>query len=716
MRWSWWGFAPFLVLSLSCRSAAQPSSGPASKPQFAATPAVSPDVPTPRDTITETMHGVTVADPYRWLEDPEAPQVQAWMKARDAKARAFLAGLPGRAALHARLRALLYVESQSPPSWRNGRWFYSRKAADQEKAVFYYQESLDGPAKVLLDPNAMSSDGTLSIGTVVPSEDGRMVAYMEQADNADESVLKVLEVGADAPRPIDTIPGLRYTQPAWTRDSAGFFYTWLPQGPSANEKLGLAEIRYHRLGTDPATDEVFRTKTGDPQRWQQARVSADGRWLIAYTTFGWAERDVHVMRLDDPKRRWIPLAVGTKSLYNVDAYNGRLLVATNHGAPRWQILSVDPKRTDRKHWRVIVDEDDAAVLKSMQVVGGRLGLRYLRDAASELQIRTLDGQLRSTVALPGVGTTTGFVGRADRNDAFFAFSSFNNPGEIHRVDLSTGKATRFHRVQADMNPDDFVVEQHRYPSKDGTPISIFLIFKRGLKKDGTHPTLLYGYGGFNISLTPKFDAARIPWLEQGGVWAIPNLRGGGEYGRAWHEAGMLGRKQNVFDDFIAGAEWLVAQGYTSRSKLGIRGRSNGGLLVGAAMTQRPELFGAVVCGVPLLDMVRYHKFGIGKAWIPEYGAADDPDQFEWLYAYSPYHRVEAGTRYPPLLMLSADRDDRVDPMHARKFVAAIDHASRSGEPNILRIESHSGHGGGDLRSKYAERTADMLAFLTAMLK
>ena len=623
--------------------------------------------------------------------------------------------LPGRDALQERLQELLYVEQQTAPVNKGGRWFFAKKPADQEKAIFYWANDVDGEARVLLDPNAMSADGSISVGPVIASRSGRYVAYMERPDNADESTLKVMEV--DTGKVLDdAITGLRYTTPSWTPDDAGFFYTWLPSGISANEKMGHGEVRYHRLGTDPATDEVYREKTGDSRRWLAARVTDDGKWLALTITFGWAAHDVYLMRLGDKKRRWRPLAVGLNSRYHVRGHAGRLFVATNHEAARWQIFEVNPDRLERKHWKRIVAEDDEAVLQSMDIVGGRLGLRYLKRASSLMQLRSLDGSKVDTVELPGIGTTSAFAGKPSQGDAFFSFSSFNNPGAIYRVDVATGKATLFRQVKAALDPDKFVVEQHRFPSKDGTLVSMFLIYKKGLKKNPSTPTVLFGYGGFNISLTPRFEAMRIPWVEQGGLWAVPNLRGGGEYGETWHRAGMLENKQNVFDDFIAAAEWLVAEGYTSRPHLGIRGRSNGGLLVGAAITQRPELYGAVVCGVPLLDMVRYHRFGIGRAWIPEYGSADDPEQFKWLYAYSPYHHVKAQTAYPPLLMLSADHDDRVDPMHARKFVAAIEHASSSGHPNLLRIETQSGHGGSDLRSRSAARSADMLAFLSAMLR
>ncbi|MEO1334935.1 MAG: prolyl oligopeptidase family serine peptidase, partial [Myxococcota bacterium] len=623
--------------------------------------------------------------------------------------------LPGRTDVKKRMNELLFVERHSAPVKRANRWFFSIKPADKEKTIFYWKEGEDGERRVLLDPNQMSDDGSLSLTTVVSSPKGRYVAFLEQADNADESVLKVMEVATGKMLP-DTIAGLRYTAPSWTPDEKGFFYTWIPSDKPANEKMAYGEIRYHRLGTDPSADEVYRGKTGDARRWPQASVSEDGRWLILDISFGWAENDVYVMRLGDSSRRWRTVAEGTSSLYRVEVYNDVVYISSNLNAPRWEVYTASPDRLARKHWRRIIAEDAEAVLDDLDIVGGRLGLRYLRKASSELQLRGLDGTLLQKIELPGIGSTSGFVGKAEDAEAFVSFSSFNDPGRILKVDTRTGKTSPYRQVKVNLDPSRFVVTQKEYPSKDGTKVSMFIIHKKGLPKNGRNPTILYGYGGFNVSLTPVFDAMRIPWLERGGVWAIPNLRGGGEYGEGWHQGGMLGQKQNVFDDFIAAAEFLIADKYTSSKLLGIRGRSNGGLLVGAAMTQRPELYGAVVCGVPLLDMVRYHKFGIGRAWIPEYGSADDPAQFEWLYAYSPYHRVNEGVAYPPLLMLSADHDDRVDPMHARKFVAAVAHATSSKAAPILRIETQSGHGGGDLRSKYADRAADILTFFEKTLE
>jgi len=673
---------------------------------------------TERQEQVDTLHGVAVQDPYRWLEDVESPKVQAWMQARDTHARAHLGGLKDRDALFSRYKQLLYVESRSAPKKKGDRLFFEVKPADQEKSIYYWQAE-GGEPKVLLDPNTMSADGSVSVHAVIPSPDGRKVAYMEQANNADESTLRVLSVDSGEVSTIDTIEHLRYTRPSWTPKADGFYYTWLPSDPkiASTERMAFAEVRYHALGTAASKDKTVRAKTGDATRWQGAELSEDGRFLVLTISRGWSEQDVYIMQPGDKDAAWAPLAVGTKSNYQVIAHEGVLYVATNHEAPRWKVFRVEAGKLQREHWTQIIAEDDSAVLEHMTVVGGKLGLTYLHNASSKLMLHKLDGTLERQVKLPTLGTSSGLTGAAKDDVAYFTFSSFNYPTKIYQTSITNGETSLFAEVKVPVKSEDFVVEQVFYPSKDGTKVSMFLVYDKklqdaqgSLSKTGEHPVMMFAYGGFNIPLTPSFSAWIIPWLERGGVYAMPNLRGGGEYGEAWHQAGMLGNKQNVFDDHQAAVRWLQTSGYTRPGRTVVRGRSNGGLLMGAAMTQAPELFAAVICGVPLLDMLRYHLFGVGRAWIPEYGSAEDPEQFGWLHAYSPYHQVKAGVEYPAMLMLSADTDDRVDPMHARKFVAAIEHANAGGAVNLLRIEKNSGHGGSDMRTSYAARMADMVAF------
>lgn len=677
-----------------------------------------PDIPKPplaeRTDTVEVLHARSIPDPYQWLEDERAEPVQSFMAVHDAYARAYFSTYPERAAYHERLKALAYVDRRSPPIARGKRTFWWEKPSEREKEIYYSQRGAHPPA-VLLDPLAMAPDGTLAIDSVTPSPSGELVAYLEKPDNADESILKVIEPGGTVLSK-DTIRGLRYTAPTWAPDSSGFYYTWYPTDPAIpeNERMGYAEIRFHEIGTEPSKDRVVRGKTGDPTRWQHARVSDDGRWLVVTVSRGWSETEVFVRDLRHGAAEWIHLTKGLpESIYDVTGHGDQLFVRTNEEASRYRVFAVRAGRYDRADWVEIIPEDPETVLEEVRVLGGQLVVHAIRRAVSVLTVRELDGSGARTVRLPGMGSILGFEGRADQPVAFFSFEGFDRPEEIWSLEVPSAKATLFHRTDVPLAPSSVRAEQVKYPSKDGTEVTMFVVRGPGAADDArsASPTLLYGYGGFNISMTPRFSPLVVAWVERGGVFAMPNLRGGGEYGEAWHRGGMLGNKQNVFDDFLGAAEYLVKEGWTSPAHLGISGRSNGGLLVGAAMTQRPDLFRAVVCGVPLLDMVRYHRFGIGPAWIPEYGTAERAEDLAWLLAYSPYHRVEKGTRYPALLMLSADHDDRVDPLHARKFVAQVRWATSSPHPVLLRIEPNSGHGGGDLRKKEVDCMADELAFL-----
>lgn len=674
---------------------------------------------TRREDRVETRFGVEIRDPYRWLEDASAAEVRSWMHAENEAAHRALDALPERDAIAARLHPLLYVDDLSAPVRRGSRWFFERRAADREKAIVYWQEGKKGEPKVLLDPHQLSADGSISLGVWVPSWDGKWVAHALREKNADEATLYVREVATGKISLTDVIEGAKYATPSWTPDGSGFFYTWLPTDPAlpVADRPGRAEIRFHRLGVDPKNDEVVYPSLGDPTKFIGAALSRDGRYLFLYVWRSWSENDVYV-RFEDPvgrKRGFVPLAAGRPARFDVHAHQGRFYVVTNEGAPRWRIFSVDPRRLDTKDWQLIVPEDPEAVLDGVTVVGGHLGLSYLHRAASVLRVHTLAGKRVRELALPAIGTASGFVGLPEDDEAYFSFSSFTYAPEIWSTSVKQGTVSRYARVDVPIEPERYEVEQVSYPSKDGTPISMFIVKAKGLVKTGDHPTWLYGYGGFSLSLTPEFKAKLYPWLDRGGVYAVPNLRGGGEYGEAWHHAGMGPRKQNAFDDFIAAAEWLIKEKYTRPDRLVISGRSNGGLLVGAAMVQRPELFGAVVAGVPLLDMLRYHLFGSGKTWISEYGDPEVEADFRVLASYSPYHHVREGVPYPPLLMLSADSDDRVDPMHARKFVARVRSASSGLGPYLLRIESQAGHGGADLRKSALEQATDELAFMLSVV-
>lgn len=687
----------------------------------------------------DELHGTLVADPFRWLEDGKSAEVQAWMKSEDELARGALAKLPEREALAARLKQLSYIEALSAPSHRGKRFFYRRRHADREKPIIYWKEGKDGAERVLLDPNTWSADGSVSLGDWRASWDGKLVAYAVRKNNSDEATLHVLDVGSGKVSEVDVIEGAKYAEASWTPRGDGFYYTWLPTDKAIPEpeRPGFAEVRFHALGQDPSKDRVVREKTGDPSIFLGASLSRDGHFLVLTVQHGWASSDVFLRDLrpgakppagtPHPKGSehrsaepssagqdaWIPLAVGKGAHYGVEVHADVLYVSTDEGAPRWRVFRVDPERLDRASWREIVAERADGTLDGMSIIGGRLALTYLKNASSVFEIHGLDGKLEREVPLPGIGSIGGPGGRDDEDEAYFSFESFTVPNEVHVTSMKTGETKPYSKVVVPFDPSPFTVEQIFYPSKDGTKISMFLVHRKDLVKDGSARTLLYGYGGFQINETPSFATTIVPWLEHGGVYAVPNLRGGGEYGEEWHKAGMLLQKQNVFDDFAAAAEYLIKAGFTKPEHLVIAGGSNGGLLVGAAITQRPELFAAGLCGVPLLDMVRYHLFGSGKTWKSEYGTSDDSAQFKALYAYSPYHHVEAGKRYPAVLLLSADSDDRVDPLHARKFTAALQAAS-SGGPVLLRVERNAGHGGADLVKAEVQKNADRLAFALAM--
>lgn len=664
----------------------------------------------------DTIHGVFVADPYRWLEDAASSEVQAWMREQDAFGRELLRKLPTRDAFAKRLTELFYFDAVSAPTHRKGRYFLTRKHAKLEKPIVYWKQGASGEEQVLFDPNGWSKDGSVGLHGWTPSEDGKLVAYQVSENNSDETVTYVVEVASGRKLP-DVIAGTKYADISWTPDGKGFYYTWVPQvggNVTVANRPGFAELRYHALGHDPAKDLIVRAATGNAETFIGGYVSRDGKWLFAVVQHGWNSTDVYFRDAHKPKAAWTTLVEGMDATYSVYPWQGAFYIFTNEGAPRYRVFKTTPAKAARDQWQEIVPQSDAT-LEGMSIVGNHLALAYLRSAANDLELRDLKGALVRKISLPGIGTTNGVVGNPDEDEAFFDFTSFTQPSMIYKTSIKAGTTAEWARVTLPVDLSNVVSEQVTYKSKDGTPVTMFLIHRKDLVRNGRTPTILYGYGGFNVSLTPGFSGTRAAWLEQGGMYAIPNLRGGGEYGEDWHKAGMLLQKQNVFDDFVWAAKYLIDNKYTSPQHLGIQGGSNGGLLVGATMVQAPELFAAVVCSVPLLDMVRFHLFGSGRTWVPEYGSAEDPAQFKAILAYSPYNNVKKGAKYPALLMDAADSDDRVDPMHARKFIAAIQAASASDAPAVMRIESNAGHGGADMVKAQVDRSADVLAFFWSEL-
>ncbi len=671
---------------------------------------------TNREPIADVLHGVRVADPYRWLEDAGREDVRAWMDAQDRVARTYLAVLPGRERFLRRITELAYVDAVGVPARRGTRYFYERRRKDLEKNVWYWRDGLGGDERVLLDPNTMSADGTLSIGVVAPSHDGAKVAYTIRERGGDAATLHVLDVASGTTSAVDVIPGAKYASPEWLPDGSGFYYTRLPQDPAipVDQLPGHAEIRFHRLGAPPADDPLVHERTGDPSRFLGVSLSHDGRWLFAYVHRGWSAADIAVRDLADPAGAFRPLVRGEDALFGVVAWKDTFFIQTNLGAPFGRVYACEAARCgDRSAWREIIPERPGVTIESVQVIGGRLVVNSSRDVHGQVEVFGLDGTPQRRVALPGLGSVSSLSGEPDGDEAFFSFASFNTPTEVHRTSVADGASALWARAEIPVDPARIEVKQVWFTSPDGTRVPMFLVHAKGLDPQGGAPTILTGYGGFAAGMEPAFSSTAVAWAEAGGVFAVANLRGGNEFGEGWHRAGMREQKQNVFDDFIAASEWLVAGGYTRPGRLAIYGGSNGGLLVGAAMVQRPELYRAVLCAVPLLDMVRFHLFGSGRTWTDEYGSAEDPALFPVLHAYSPYHRVAERTRYPALLMLSADNDDRVDPMHARKFVAALQHAQAAApddRPALLRVERDAGHGGADVRRKAVEQSADMLAF------
>ncbi len=660
----------------------------------------------------DVFFGTTVPDPYRWLEDVQSDEVKKWMNDQDALARAELAKRPGREAFAARLKELFYVDSVGIPVHRGARYFWSKRDATKEKGIVYYKEGKTGAEKLLLDPNAWSAGGAnVSLGGWWPTWDGKTVAYKIKTNNSDEATMYVMDVATGKKSEVDVIEGAKYASASWTPKGDGFYYAWLPVDKDipVAERPGYTEIRFHKIGTDSKKDTRIYEATHDAKTFLAPGLSRDGAFLFVHVQHGWSRVDIYFKDLRAKEDNGFkPLVTGLDALFDVEAYQGRFYVHTNDGAPKYRAMLVDPKKPERSAWKEIVPERADATLDGVSVLGGKLVLDYMKDVATKIEVHELDGKLVREIPLPVVGSA-GISGRDDEDEAYLSFTSLTYPTEIQETSIKTGQTKTWFKLKVPVDPSKFDVEQLFFKSKDGTKIPLFLVHAKDAKKDGKSPLLINGYGGFQSSQRAIFRASIFPWLEKGGVFALVNLRGGSEYGEEWHRAGMKHTKQNVFDDFEGAAEFLQKEGWSQPSKTAITGGSNGGLLVGAAATQRPDLYRVVLCDVPLLDMVRYHKFGSGKTWVEEYGSSEDEGDFKALFAYSPYHHVAKGTKYPSILMLSADSDDRVDPMHARKFTAAMQDASAGG-PVILRIEKNAGHGGADMVKAWVEKLADEYAF------
>ena len=668
------------------------------------------------DTVEDDVQGHKIADPYRWLEDASSPDTQEFVRQELAYTRGILDSLPGREHLHQRLTQLLSTGTINAPQMAGKYYFYTRRSGMQNQPVLLVREGLQGKDRSLVDANQMAADGTIALDWWFPSDDGKYVAYGASPSGSEESTLHLVETATGKLLP-DTIDRTRFTSIAWKKDNSGFYYTRRPKKGEVppGEEAYHVKVFYHALGGDPAKDPLIFGEGRNPQDIPQvALADDDDRWLLITVFEGWAKSELY---LQDLKAGTGPVEVtsGKEFLYSGEIFKGKLYITTNEDAARFCVFAVDASDARRENWKEIIPQNDA-VLKGVGVYGGRLFAQYERNASSQLKLFELEGKPIADISLPTLGTVAASGGRWDRNEVFFDFSSFTVPPSVYRVDLGSRESKLWDKVAAPgIDPAAYEVKQLWYSSKDGTKVPMFVFHKKGLALSGKNPTLLTGYGGFNVSNTPEFRANRFAWLEHGGVFAVANLRGGAEFGEEWHRAGMLEKKQNVFDDFIAAAEFLISEKYTDKEHLAIQGGSNGGLLVGVALTQRPDLFRAVVCQVPLLDMLRYQNFQIAKLWIAEYGSTEEPKQFDFIYAYSPYHHVKAGTEYPATLFMTADTDTRVDPMHAKKMAALMQAQAANGQsrerPILLRIDSKAGHGQGKPITKQIEELTDVYSFL-----
>jgi prolyl oligopeptidase len=656
---------------------------------------------TRQDNFREIIHGVEIIDPYRWLEDQQSTETRQWIDAQNQYTHALLDGLPSRPLIQKRLAELLRTDSVSAPFEQAGRYFLFKKRAEDDLAILFLRKGLNGTDEVLIDPHTLSADHTTGIRLEDVSGDGRLMLYSIRRGGEDETELHVMDVDSRKDFP-DQLPRALYRGTSFKKDGSGFYYSL------QRREVGI-RVFYHAIGTDPSKDvEVFGKGYG-PDKWVSASVSEDGRYVLFTVEHGWAKNEVYVQEIAGGP---------VKSIVNdIDAHfyawfaGDRLVMQTDWQAPKNRIVVVDLKSPARDHWREIIPTGPDAI-EGFALAGGKLFVSYLHNVASQVKIFTIDGKPLGEVPLPGLGSAGGYGGRWNSNEAFFGFTSYVMPETIYRYDVATGKAEVWAQRKVPFKSDDFEVEQVWYASKDGTKVPMFLVHRRGLKPNGKLPTLLYGYGGFNVSLTPNFNTAAALWAEQGGVYAVANLRGGGEFGEAWHKAGMLDKKQNVFDDFIAAAEWLIKNNYTNPSKLAIQGGSNGGLLVGAALTQRPELYQAVLCEFPDLDMIGYYRFkNNNPPALLEYGNASDPEQFKFLAAYSPYQKVKPGTKYPAVFFTTGDADTRVPPLQARKMTARLQAATASGRPVVLLYDTKAGHAGGRPLSKIIEDLSLEIAFL-----
>jgi prolyl oligopeptidase len=670
--------------------------------------------------VVDHLHGRSVADPYRWLEDDNSEETKQWVAAQNRVTAGFLATIPQRGEIRSRLEQLWNFERTGTPGEYGGRWFFTHNTGLQNQSVLKVADSLEDGGRVLLDPNTLAADGTVALAGYKPSEDGKLLGYSISRGGSDWNEILVRDVASGKDLP-DHLKWIKFSGISWAKDGSGFYYSRYDapaEGAALTQKNEFQKLCFHRIGTPQSEDRLVYQREDRPKWGFRGSVTEDGRFLVIHVSEGTDPRNrIFYQELTVKDAPVVELLRDADAKYDFLGNEGDVFFfRTDLDAPRLRVIAIDIRKPGRGAWTEIVPESKD-LLSGASMVGGRLICEYLRDARSAVTVFSINGAKIREVDLPGIGSVGGFQGRKDDLTTFYSFTSFTDPGAIYQYDIATGESTLWKRPQVDFDGSAFETRQVFVPSKDGTRVPLFITHRKGIVLDGSHRTLLYGYGGFNISQTPGFSVSRAVWLERGGILAVANLRGGGEYGREWHLAGTRLRKQNVFDDFIACGEWLIREKFTVSSRLAIQGGSNGGLLVGACMTQRPRLFGAALPAVGVMDMLRFHKFTIGWAWEKDYGSAEDPEEFQALLRYSPYHALKPGTRYPATMVTTADHDDRVVPAHSFKFAARLQECqAMDGPPVLIRIDTSAGHGAGTALSKMIDRAADEWAFLEASLK
>jgi len=675
------------------------------------------------ETVFDDYHGHKVADPYRWLENSNSPDTRRFVEEENTYTRHVLDAIPGRDKLRSRLERLVTIGRVEAPKTAGRYYFYERREGHQNQPIVYVREGLQGKDLPLVDVNALAPDGTIALDWWFPSHDGKYVAYGTSPNGSEISTLRIIEAATGKLLP-EQIERTRAASIAWLPDNSAFYYTRYPRPGDVppGQEMYNRHVFFHKLGisgdANGLSDPVIFGEGLDPEHWPNISISEDGKWLLVHVSEGWTKSELFLKDLHKAGSQFTAITSNKNFLYAGEIFAGQLYLTTNEDAPRNRVFKVPCASPERANWKEIIPQSEGVIEGQASIIGRRLFVQYLKNASSSLSIYGLDGRHVADAQMPAMGSILGGIGGSwDSHEGLFTFYSYAIPPTIYQVGLD-GESAEWTRVKSDIDPGQYEVRQLWFNSKDGTRVPMFVVHKKGLQLNGVNPTVLSGYGGFNLARTPAFNRnAMLVLLEQGGIYADVQLRGGNEFGEDWHRAGMLEKKQNVFDDFISAAEYLIAQKYTDKEHLAIQGGSNGGLLMGAALTQQPDLFRAVVCQVPLLDMLRYQKFQIAKLWIPEYGSADDPKQFEWLYAYSPYQHVKQGTLYPAVLFMTADSDTRVDPLHAKKMTALLQAQAANGtdRPILLRIDTKAGHGVGKPVGKLLEDNVDLWSFVFGQL-